>query len=68
MITIKSTAYASIWQVKRLLSVLPDSAKFKGIKTVKNHDDTAFYVCFGVIENFTQRVKSKTLMVLRKEP
>ena len=46
----------------------PDSAKFKSIKTVKNHDDTAFYVCFGVIEKFTQRVKSKTLMVLRKEP
>ena len=42
----------------------PDSAKFKGIKTVKNHDDTAFYVCFGVIENFTHQVKLQAVIIL----
>ena len=43
---------------------IPDSAKFKGIKTVKNHDDTAFYVCFGVIENFTHQVKLQAVIIL----
>ncbi len=44
--------------------VIPDSAKFKGIKTVKNHDDTVFYVCFGVIENFTHQVKLQAVIIL----
>ena len=46
------------------LTFEPDSAKFKGIKTVKNHDDTAFYVCFGVIENFTHQVKLQAVIIL----
>lgn len=44
--------------------MIPDSAKFKGIKTVKDHDDTAFYVCFGVIENFTHQVKLQAVIIL----
>lgn len=44
--------------------IIPDSAKFKGIKTVKNHDETAFYACFGVIENFTHQVKLQAVIIL----
>ena len=44
--------------------ISPDSAKFKGVKTVKNHDDTAFYVSFGVIENFTHQVKLQAVIIL----
>ena len=46
------------------LELQPDSAKFKGIKTVKNHDDTVFYVCFGVIENLTHQVKLQAVIIL----
>ena len=31
---------------------------------MKNHYDTAFYVCFGVIENFTHQVKLQAVIIL----